>query len=43
MSDARLGDAGVIVDFGQIRARDLPLVGGKCANLGQLLAAGLPG
>src|SRR3954451_3617889 len=31
-----------VVDLGELRAADLPRVGGKAANLGELIAAGLP-
>ncbi|UVJ39955.1 PEP/pyruvate-binding domain-containing protein [Arthrobacter sp. CJ23] len=34
--------AGLILDFGRIRADMLAAVGGKAANLGELTAAGLP-
>ena len=30
------------VDLGELRAADLPRVGGKAANLGELISAGLP-
>ena len=32
----------LVVDLGELRAADLPRVGGKAANLGELIAAGLP-
>jgi rifampicin phosphotransferase len=31
-----------VVDLGKLRASDLPRVGGKAANLGELISAGLP-
>ena len=35
-------DASPVVDLGELRAADLPRVGGKAANLGELIAAGFP-
>src|SRR5687768_4870977 len=32
----------LVVDLGELRAADLPRVGGKAANLGELISAGLP-
>jgi rifampicin phosphotransferase len=32
----------IVLDLGELRAGDLPKVGGKAANLGELIAAGLP-
>lgn len=32
----------VVLDLGYLRARDLPGVGGKAANLGELIAMGMP-
>lgn len=32
----------VVLDLGYLRARDLPEVGGKAANLGELIALGMP-
>jgi rifampicin phosphotransferase len=34
--------SGLVVDLGELRAVDLPRAGGKAANLGELIAAGLP-
>ena len=35
-------DSSLVVDIGELRTADLPRVGGKAANLGELIAAGLP-
>ena len=32
----------VVLDLGYLRARDLAQVGGKSANLGELIAIGMP-
>ena len=32
----------LVRDLGELRAADLPSVGGKAANLGELISAGLP-
>ncbi|HEX5813279.1 MAG TPA: PEP/pyruvate-binding domain-containing protein, partial [Pseudonocardia sp.] len=32
----------LVLDLGELRAADLPSVGGKAANLGELISAGLP-
>ena len=32
----------MIIGLDRVRATDIPLVGGKGANLGELIAAGLP-
>ena len=32
----------LVVDLGELRASDLPRVGGKAANLGELIAAEAP-
>ena len=41
-SAATIPPASPVVDLAALRAGDLPRVGGKAANLGELIAAGLP-
>ncbi|MFP5345804.1 MAG: PEP/pyruvate-binding domain-containing protein, partial [Actinomycetes bacterium] len=36
------GHEPLVLDLGQVRAADVPLVGGKAANLGELVGAGIP-
>ena len=36
------GSGGLVLDLAQLNAGMLELVGGKAANLGELLSAGLP-
>ena len=32
----------LVLWFEELRKEDVPLVGGKCANLGEMLSAGIP-
>ncbi|MFT4039590.1 MAG: PEP/pyruvate-binding domain-containing protein [Thermomicrobiales bacterium] len=44
LSPTRAAASGLpfVLDLGYLRARDLPAVGGKAANLGELISAGMP-
>ena len=39
---AERGEYPLVMWFEELKKEDVPIVGGKCANLGEMLRAGIP-